>query len=82
MTQPLGWHTKSVDDYQERPNYHTRLQHFQTNNSLQTLFSLISIPFFLSIIAWYSPAILVVVARPHGTLHRMLFFFQKRKLLD
>ena len=72
-----------MDDYHERPNYHTRLQHFQTNNSLQTLFSLISIPFFLSIIAWYSPAVLsaylVLTALSIGW---MLFFFQKRKLLD
>ena len=81
---PLSFfETKSVGDYHQRLNDHTRLQHFLTKNSLQTLFSLISIPFFLLIIAWYSPAILgVYLVLTALSIGWMLFFFQKRKLLD
>ena len=75
--------TKSVGDYQQRLGDHGRLQGFVTYNTLQTLFSLISVPFFLAIIGWYSPVILLAYLTLTGlsTLW-MSWFFHKRKAID
>ena len=50
--------TKSVGDYQQRLGDHARLQGFVTYGTLQTFFSIVSVPFYLVIIGWYSPVIL------------------------
>ena len=75
--------TKSVGDYQQRLADHNRLLHFLTYGSLQTFFSIVSVPFYLAIIGWYSPVILTVylllTALSTGW---MVFFFRRRKSLD
>ena len=45
--------TKSVGDYQQRLGDHGRLQGFVTYSTLQTFFSIISVPFYLVIIGWW-----------------------------
>lgn len=75
--------TKSVGDYQQRLSDHGRLQSFVTYSSLQTLFSIVSVPFYLAIIGWYSPVILLayllLTAMSTGW---MIYFFRRRKLYD
>lgn len=75
--------TKSVGDYWQRLGDHGRLQSFVTYSSLQTLFSLVSAPFYLAIIAWYSPVVcvayLLLTATSTGW---MTWFFRRRKALD
>lgn len=75
--------TKSVGDYQQRLGDHGRLQSFVTYNTLSTLFALVSVPFYLVIIAWYSPVILgaylLLTAASTGW---MMWFFRRRKALD
>ena len=75
--------TKSVGDYQQRLGDHSRLQSFMTGSSIETLFSLFSVPFYLMIIALYSPTILAVFVgfTIAGTLW-MSYFFKMRKSLD
>lgn len=75
--------TKSVGDYEQRLGDHGRLQGFVTYNTLQTFFSLVSIPFFLAIIGWYSPVILLVYLFLTGlSTVWMSWFFHKRKTID
>lgn len=75
--------TKSIGDYHQRLNDHNRLQTFLTTNSLQTIFSILSIPFFLLIIAWYSSVILgTYLLLTSLSIGWMLYFFRKRKVLD
>lgn len=75
--------TKSVGDYQQRLDDHGRLQGFVTYSTLQTLFSLISAPFFLAIIGWYNPVILFVYLVLTGvSIGWMSWFFRKRKAID
>lgn len=75
--------TKSVGDYQQRLGDHSRLQNFVTYNTLQTVFSLVSAPFFLAIIGWYNPVILCVYLLMTGlSTVWMLWFFSKRKVID
>lgn len=75
--------TKSVGDYQQRLSDHGRLQSFVTYSSLQTLFSIVSVPFYLAIIGWYSPIILlaylILTAMSTGW---MVYFFRRRKAYD
>lgn len=75
--------TKSVGDYQQRLSDHGRLQSFVTYSTLQTLFSIVSVPFYLVIIGWYSPVILaayvVLTAMSTGW---MTYFFRRRKAYD
>ena len=79
----IFFETKSVGDYQQRLGDHGRLQSFVTYNTLQTFFSIISAPFYLAIIGWYSPIILCVylllTAMSTGW---MFYFFRRRKALD
>lgn len=75
--------TKSVGDYQQRLGDHGRLQQFVTNSTLQTLFALFSVPFYLMIVGWYSMKILgaycLLTALATGW---MAYFFRRRKALD
>ena len=75
--------TKSVGDYQQRLGDHGRLQGFVTYSTLQTFFSLVSAPFYLAIIGWYSPVILMAYLFLTGlsTLW-MTYFFRRRKAID
>ncbi len=75
--------TKSVGDYQQRLGDHSRLQGFVTYSTLQTLFSIISVPFFLVIIGIYSRIILAayLFLTLLGALW-MAYFFRRRKALD
>lgn len=75
--------TKSVGDYQQRLGDHSRLQGFVTYNTLQTFFSLISAPFYLLIIGWYSPVILAAyLTMTVLSTGWMTYFFRRRKALD
>lgn len=75
--------TKSVGDYQQRLGDHGRLQGFVTYASLQTLFSLVAVPFYLAIIGWYSPVILsVYLLLTALSMGWMTYFFRRRKALD
>lgn len=75
--------TKSVGDYQQRLGDHSRLQSFITGNSVELLFSLFSVPFYLCIIAFYSPIILgVFLLFTILSTGWMSYFFRKRKSLD
>ena len=75
--------TKSVGDYQQRLGDHGRLQGFVTYSTLQTFFSLVSAPFFLAIIGWYSPVILLAYIILTGlSTTWMTWFFNKRKAID
>lgn len=75
--------TKSVGDYQQRLGDHGRLQSFVTYSTLQTFFSLISAPFFLAIIGWYSPVILLVyLGLTALSTAWMSWFFHARKAID
>ncbi len=75
--------TKSVGDYQQRLGDHSRLQGFVTYSTLQTLFSIISVPFYLVIIGIYSRIILAayLFLTLLGALW-MAYFFRRRKALD
>ncbi len=75
--------TKSVGDYQQRIGDHARLQSFVTQGTVQTFFSLVSVPFFLTIIGWYSPMILAayIFFTILSTLW-MTYFFRRRKVID
>lgn len=75
--------TKSVGDYQQRLGDHARLQGFVTYGTLQTIFSIVSVPFYLVIIGWYSPVILgaYLLLTALSTMW-MAYFFRRRKALD
>lgn len=75
--------TKSVGDYQQRLGDHGRLQGFVTYSTLQTFFSIISVPFYLAIIGWYSPVILGTYLLLTGlSTVWMIYFFRRRKAMD
>lgn len=75
--------TKSVGDYQQRLGDHGRLQNFITYSTLQTLYSIVSAPFYLAIIGWYSMVILSVYLLLTGlSTVWMIYFFRRRKALD
>lgn len=75
--------TKSVGDYQQRLGDHGRLQGFVTYSTLQTFFSIISVPFYFVIIGWYSPVILGAYLLLTGlSTAWMTYFFRRRKAMD
>ncbi len=75
--------TKSVGDYQQRMGDHGRLQGFVTYGTLQTFFSIVSAPFYLAVIGWYSPVILAVYLLLTGLgTAWMTYFFRRRKAMD
>ena len=75
--------TKSAGDYQQRIADHSRLQSFLTVGSLQTLFSLISVPFYLAIIGTYNLVVLVAyVVFTALSIAWSVWFFNRRKALD
>lgn len=79
----IFFETKSVGDYQQRLGDHGRLQGFVTYSTLQTFFSILSAPFYLAIIGWYSPIILTAYLLLTGlSTVWMTYFFRRRKALD
>lgn len=52
--------SKSIGDDQQRLSAHSRLQPFMTGSTLETLFSLLSVPFYMAIIIFYSSLVLAV----------------------
>ena len=75
--------TKSAGDYQQRLADHSRLQSFLTVGSLQTLFSLISVPFYLAIIGTYNLVVLAAyVVFTALSITWSVWFFNRRKALD
>ncbi len=75
--------TKGAGDYNQRLNDHGRLQNFMTNSSVQTLFSLLSVPFYLIIIGSYSPLILMAyLLFTVAGIGWMCYFFNRRKAID
>ncbi|GAY30875.1 lactococcin-G-processing and transport ATP-binding protein LagD [Bacteroidaceae bacterium] len=75
--------TKSVGDYHQRLGDHGRLQSFVTYGTLQTFFALVSAPFYLAIIGWYSPVILAAyLLFTAAGMAWMAYFFRRRKALD
>lgn len=75
--------TKSIGDYQQRIGDNNRLQGFVINNSMQTFFSLVSVPFLIIVIAFYSRKILFVyVLFTIASTLWMMYFFKQRKALD
>ena len=75
--------TKSIGDYQQRLGDNGRLQGFVTYNTLQTFFSLLSVPVLMVVIGYYSMRILLVylLFTAACTLW-MMYFFRRRKALD
>lgn len=75
--------TKSTGDYQQRLGDHGRLQSFLTGDTVNTFFSLLSVPFYLVIIAFYSPIIMLLFLGFTGiSTIWTIYFFRKRKALD
>lgn len=52
--------SKSIGDDQQRLINHSRLQLFMTGSTLETLSSLLSVPFYMAIIIFYSSLVLAV----------------------
>lgn len=75
--------TKTAGDHQQRINDHSRLQNFLTSTTVETAFSLLSVPVYITIIFIYSPLVsciyLLLTAVAIGWT---LYFFDKRKALD
>ena len=75
--------TKSIGDCQQRLEDHERLQGFVTYSTLYTFFSIISAPFYLAIIGWYSIVVLLTyLLLTTLSTGWMIYFFQRRKSLD
>lgn len=84
MKLPISFFdTKSMGDYQQRIADHTRLQSFLTTDSLQTLFSLVSVPFYLAIIGTYNIVVLIgYMLFTALSIGWSVWFFRRRKVLD
>lgn len=75
--------TKSPGDYQQRIVDHSRLQSFMTVDSLQTLFALFSVPFYLVIVYSYSLVALVIyLIFTLMSVAWSAWFLHLRKVLD
>lgn len=84
MRLPMAFFdTKSAGDYQQRIADHTRLQSFLTVGSLQTLFSLVSVPFYLIVIGTYNLVVLAAyVVFTALSISWSVWFFKRRRALD
>ena len=75
--------TKSVGDYQQRLNDNNRLQSFVTFDSLQTFFSLLSVPVMMCVIGFYDVWIMMAyVVFTALSVSWMAYFFNRRKAID
>lgn len=84
MRLPMSFFdTKSAGDYQQRIADHSRLQSFLTVGSLQTLFSLVSVPFYLVIIGTYNLVVLAAyIVFTALSIAWSVWFFRRRRALD
>jgi len=75
--------TKMVGDITQRISDHTRIEVFLTGTSLNTLFSLISMVVFLTVLAIYSiPIFLIFLVGSLISLGWIVVFLKKRRNLD
>lgn len=75
--------TKSMGDFHQRIEDHSRLQSFATSDTLSTIFSLISFSVFFFIIGIYSVKILLIYASfTTISVFWIIFFLNKRKSVD
>jgi len=75
--------TKMVGDITQRISDHTRIELFLTGTSLNTLFSLISMVVFLTVLAIYSiPIFLIFLVGSLISLGWIIVFLKKRRDLD
>lgn len=75
--------TKMVGDITQRISDHTRIELFLTGTSLNTLFSLISMVVFLTVLAIYSiPIFLIFLVGSLISLGWIIVFLKKRRNLD
>ena len=75
--------TKSVGDYQQRISDNHRLQSFATFGTLQTFFSLLSVPVMLCVIGFYNVWIMLAyIVFTALSVAWMAHFFDRRKALD
>lgn len=75
--------TKTPGDYQQRIADHARLQSFLTADTLQTLFSLLSAPFYLVIMCMYNWVIMVTfVVLTAAGIGWSAWFLRRRRALD
>lgn len=84
MRLPMSFFdTKSAGDYQQRIADHSRLQNFLTVGSLQTLFSLVSVPFYLVVIGTYNLVVLAAyIVFTALSIAWSVWFFRRRRALD
>ncbi len=75
--------TKSVGDYNQRIGDHARLQGFATGSTMQIAFSIVSAFVLLTVIGYYSMAVLAAyLALTALSALWMSHFWEKRKSLD
>ena len=75
--------TKMIGDITQRINDHSRIEHFLTTNTLNTLFSFVSLIVFSFVLGIYSLQILFIFLT--GSIFSIiwiLLFFKKRKEID
>jgi len=75
--------TKMIGDISQRINDHSRIEHFLTTNTLNTLFSSVSLLVFSLVLGIYSPEILLIfLAGSIISVLWIILFLKKRKELD
>jgi len=75
--------TKMIGDITQRINDHNRIEHFLTNNTLNTLFSLLSLLVFSFVLGIYDLQILFVfLAGSTLSILWIMLFLKKRKQMD
>ena len=75
--------TRTMGDLLQRIDDHSRIEHFLTSSSMNTIFSMVNLVVFSVVLAIYSPTILLVFLA--GTILAILWliiFLKKRKALD
>ena len=75
--------TKMVGDITQRINDHSRIEHFLTTNTLNTLFSSVSLIVFSIVLGIYSPEILFIfLIGSVFSIVWIIIFLKKRKEID
>lgn len=84
MSLPIAYFdVKLTGDLMQRINDHKRIERLLTTSSLSVLFSLVGLVVYGVVLAWYSMGIFMVfVAGSAAYLLWILYFFQRRRLLD
>lgn len=75
--------TKLLGDITQRVNDHVRIEHFLSNTTLQTLFSIVNLVVFSVVLGIYSfPVLSLFVVGSFLSVGWMLFFMKRREQLD